>query len=197
MNVLGKKSLFQIAPFMFLAQYDVSKRLIIMPHNSFNRLSAEIGDPQDRKITIVNMTTRCGSTLLGQIMSRIPKTRSMSEPWSFVHIHRHFCCGLISMAEYKRLMRSVVRLLCKQEHSRDVDHIFIKTSTAMSPVFPTLKTLFPNATLIFNTRNFKPTFESMMQVGLGVPLIAYLSRKHFSVRMNWYLGFISIQFHSY
>ena len=153
---------------MFLAQYDVSKRLIIMPHNSFNRLSAEIGDPQDRKITIVNMTTRCGSTLLGQIMSRIPKTRSMSEPWSFVHIHRHFCCGLISMAEYKRLMRSVVRLLCKQEHSRNVDHIFIKTSTAMSPVFPTLKTLFPNATLIFNTRNFKPTFESMMQVGTAL-----------------------------
>ena len=166
----------------------MAEKLLIMPHSSFNRLATEVGDPQDRKVTFVNMTARCGSTLLGQIMSRIPKTRSMSEPWAFVHIHRHFRCGLISMVEYKRLVRSAVRLLCKQEQTREVEHIFMKTTTTNSPIFPTLKELFPNAKFVFNTRNFKPTFESLMQLGLGVPLIAHLLGKPFRVsviRVMW------------
>ena len=152
-----------------------------MPLSSFNRLAAEIGDPVDRKVTFVNMTARCGSTLLGQIMSRTPKTCAISEPWSLVHVHRHFVCRIISAAEYQRLVRSVVRLQCKRLHSRDIEHIFIKTTTNMSPVFPTLKEMFPTSKFIFNTRNFKPTFESIMQVGLGVPTIAILSGTAFKV----------------
>ena len=154
-----------------------------MPHSSFNRLAAEIDDLKENKVTFVNMTGRCGSTLLSQIMSKIPKTRSISEPWVLVHIHRHFRCGLISMPEYKRLARSAVRLLCKRGVSQDIERIFIKTQTHNSPIFPTLKELFPNAKFIFNTRNFKATFESLMQLGLGVPLITFLSGKQFWVRM--------------
>ena len=180
-RIFSRSSSFQVAPFLWIAQFDVAKKLVIMPHSSFNRLAAEIGDPRDRKVTFVNMTARCGSTLLGQIMTRTPETRSISEPWSFMHIHRHFRCGLFSTPEYKRLVRSVVRLQCKRERSRDVQHIFMKTTLGMSPVFPTLKELFPTAKFIFNTRNFKPTFESMMQIGLGVPMVAFLSRKPFWV----------------
>ena len=154
-----------------------------MPHSSFNRLAAEMGDLKGNKVTFVNMTARCGSTLLNQIMSKIPKTRSMSEPWVLVHIHRHFCCGLFSMAEYKRLARSAVRLLCKRGVSQDIEHIFMKNTNQHSPMFPTLKELFPNAKFIFNTRNFKATFESMMQLGLGMPLIAHLLGKPFCVSM--------------
>ena len=127
------------------------------------------------------MTARCGSTLLGQIMSRTPKTCAISEPWSFVHVHRHLVARIISEAEYKRLLRSVVRLQCKRVHSRDIDHIFIKTTTTNSPVFPILKEMFPTSKFIFNTRNFKPTFESIMQLGLGIPTIAVLSQKPFKV----------------
>ena len=156
-----------------------------MPHSSFNRLADETGpgSNRDKKLTFVNMTARCGSTLLGQIMSKIPKTRSMSEPWALVHIHRHFRYGLFSMAEFKRLARSAVRLLCKRGVSQDIEHIFMKTTTTNAPIFPTLKELFQKAKFIFNTRNFKPTFESMMQLGLGVPLIAHLSGKPFWVKM--------------
>ena len=112
---------------MFMAQYDLANKLVIMPHSSFNRLAAEMGDLNGNKVTFVNMTARCGSTLLNQIMSKIPKTRSMSEPWVLVHIHRHFRCGLFSMAEYKRLARSAVRLLCKRGVNQDIEHIFMKT----------------------------------------------------------------------
>ena len=152
-----------------MSQFLNAKKLVIMPQCSFNRLGAEVGDPTGRRITFVNMTARCGSTLLGQMISRTPKSRTMSEPWSLVHIHGHVNQRLISMSEYKRLLRNVVRLLCKPEHNRDFEHIFIKTTFIMSPAFPLLKEMFPHAKYIFNTRRFKPSLESAMQVTEGMP----------------------------
>ena len=145
-------------------QFFSAKKLVIMPHSSFNRLASEVGDPVDRKLTLVNMTARCGSTLLGQMMSRVPKMRAMSEPWSLLHVHGHFNCGRISMAEYKRLLRSMIRLLCKKENKKEIDHIFIKTTTLMSPAFPMLMEMFPFAKFLFNTRNFKPSLESWLNI---------------------------------
>ena len=177
-----------MSPFLWIAQYNLAKKLVIMPHSSLNRLAAEIDDLKGNKVTFVNMTARCGSTLLVQFMSKIPKTRCLSEPYALVNIHRHFRCGLFSMAEYKRLARSAVRLLCKREVSQDIEHIFMKTpgggNVGNSPIFPILKELFPNANFIFNTRNFKATFESMMQLGypLSSQLVAHLSGKPFWVR---------------
>ena len=88
-----------------------------------------------------------------------------------MHIHGHYNEGLISLAEYRRLLRSTVRLLCKPEKNRDVAHIFIKTTALMSPAFPMLKEMFPRATYIFNTRRFKPTVESIMQLTHGLPAL--------------------------
>ena len=142
-----------------------------MSHSSFNRLGAEVGDPVNLKLTFVNMTGRCGSTLLSQMIARTPKTHTMSEPWSLVHIHGHFNQRLISMAEYKRLLRNVVRLLCKPSMKQEVEHIFIKTTMLMSPAFPMLKDMFPKATFIFNTRRFKPSLESAMKLSMGEPVL--------------------------
>ncbi len=110
----------QMAPFIFIIQFFAAKKLVVMPHSSFHRLAAEVGDPQEdgRKLTFVNMTARCGSTLLSQMMSRVPKVRTMSEPWTLVHLHGHYVNRLIALAEYKRLLRSAIRLQCKKEHKR-------------------------------------------------------------------------------
>ena len=68
------------------------------------------------------------------------------------------------MTFYRRLLRSAVRLQCKPEKSRAVEHIFVKTVMYMSPAFPMLREMFPEAKFIFNTRGFKSTVESMMQL---------------------------------
>ena len=162
----------KMAPFIFIIQFFSAKKLIILPHSSFNRLAAEVGDPTNCKVTFVNMTARCGSTLLGQMIARTPKVLVMSEPWALVHMHGHYISKNISMAEYRRVLRSVVRLQCKREHGRDIEHIFIKTTMYMSPAFPMLKDMFPKAKFIFNTRGFQKTIESMMQVVKFQPLIA-------------------------
>ena len=69
------------------------------------------------------------------------------------------------MTEYKRLLRSVVQLQCKNEHTKEVDHIFLKTTACISPAFPMLQEMFPFAKFVFNTRNFKPTLESWIKLG--------------------------------
>ena len=65
---------------------------------------------------------------------------------------------------HRRLLRSAVRLQCKPEKNREVEHIFVKTVMYMSPAFPMLREMFPRAKFIFNTRGFKSTVESMMQL---------------------------------
>ena len=174
-----------------------------MSHSSFNRLGAEIGDPQNTRMTFVNMTARCGSTLLSQMISRTPKSKVMSEPWCLVHSHGHFMQGLLSMAEYKRLLRNLVRLQCKAGQEQNVDHIFIKTTMLMSPAFPILKKLFPEAVYIFNTRRFKQSLESSMQLFRGTsPLFNFtgaffkaiikmsLSINQWKICFNYLLGLL-------
>ena len=158
-----------------------------MPHSSLNQLAAEIGEaPFDRKLTIVNMTARCGSTLLGQIIARTPNTRVLSEPWALVHINCLLNCNKISKAEFKVLLRNVVRVLCNWEHNKHIKHVFIKATTFMAPAFPLLKEMFPSAKFIFNTRNFQPSFESYMQSVMAQPAVANLTGELSKVGGTWF-----------
>ena len=105
----------------------------------------------------------------------------MSEPWSLVHVHGLFNTKQLSMPEYQRLLRSVVRLQCKKEHKREVEHVFIKTTMFMAPAFPLLMEMFPKAKYIFNTRQWVPSVESYMQLAQFVPLLVYYTGVQFQV----------------
>ena len=105
----------------------------------------------------------------------------MSEPWSLVHVHGLFNTKKVSMPEYQRLLRSVVRLQCKREHGREVEHVFIKTTMFMAPAFPLLMEMFPKAKYIFNTRQWVPSVESYMQLAQFVPPLVYYTGAQFRV----------------
>ena len=38
----------KMAPFLFIIQFLAAKKLVILPHRSFNKLAAEVGDPTER-----------------------------------------------------------------------------------------------------------------------------------------------------
>ena len=54
---------------------------------------------------IVNMTARCGSTLIAQIMSEPPNSRSLSEPLGFDDIVRMLRHSKIELCEFERLIQ--------------------------------------------------------------------------------------------
>ncbi len=114
------------------------------------------------------MTARCGSTLVGQMLSRVPEVRVISEPWVFMHIHGFYVQRLISLPQYQRLLKSALRLQCKRER-HTCTHLFIKMSNFASPAFPILKQLFPDIQqanyhlldLLFSIKNIVLLFDSL------------------------------------
>ena len=54
-------------PFIPYAQTEFCRRLIVVPLCTFHRMSELIGDPKGQLIFLFN-TTRCGSTLLNQVL---------------------------------------------------------------------------------------------------------------------------------
>ncbi len=158
-----------------MKQYLTAKKLVVIPHSSFHRLAAEVGDPMADgrcKLTLINMTARCGSTLLCQMLNVVPKCRVMSEPWVFNQAHQHYINGDISMSELRLLVRSTMRLLCKPENDTQTEHIIIKVCTLTCPIFPMLSEMFPDANYIFNTRNLASTMASYMQIINTIPWMA-------------------------
>ena len=163
-----------VFPFLWVKQYLTAKKLVVIPHSTLHRLAAEVGDPTDRKLTLLNITCRCGSTLICQMINTVPRVRTMSEPWSFNHLHNHYVGGRIGYGDLRQLVQSAIRLQCKKENNTEIEHILIKMNAFASPIFPMLIEMYPNAKYIFNTRIPMGTMASYAQIVNHIPIIAKL-----------------------
>ncbi len=117
---------------MFISQYIKAKKLVVMPIESFHRLAGEIGEPK-MPVGVVNMTARCGSTLLAQMANRIPNTRSMSEPWATTNIDDLRGRGVISEQESKALLKSAFQVHCKVAPGEILYFILVKLNARQIP----------------------------------------------------------------
>ena len=147
-------------PFMFHGQYSHSRRLVVMQMESFHRMADELGDPRV-PVCLVNMTARCGSTLISQMMNRVPNVKSMSEPMALFQANRLFRSGVYNWDKTRRIIRSSIRLHCKVEPDSKVERIVIKMTPNTSPMFRTIHEFFPDIVLIFNSRHPKPSMISV------------------------------------
>ena len=57
-----------IGPYAFVNTFIAAEKLIFLPLKHFHRLASENGNPFNNniRITMIHMTARCGSTLLGR-----------------------------------------------------------------------------------------------------------------------------------
>ena len=150
-------------PFVFMAHYNEVKKLVIMSIDSFHRMADELGDPKV-PVCLVNMTARCGSTLVSQMMNRVPDTRSMSEPFALFQVNNHFRKRWFNGDQTRKMIQSCMRVHCKVEPSSKVRRIIIKMTPSTSPMFVIIHELFPKFDLIFNTRHPKPSILSLNKV---------------------------------
>lgn len=140
-------------PFLFMSQYKEAKRLIILPIPSFHRLAEEEIGPFKVPVTAINMTARCGSTLLCQMLSKVPKVKVLAEPFSLTYLHELMNNEMITKEENERLLRSAVRILCKLDKAEQVEHIIIKLTPLNAPQCKIMHQIFDkNFELVFNTR---------------------------------------------
>ncbi len=127
--------LFQNIPFVFAKKFLASKQLLIMPHSSLHRLADKIGDPahHGKRLTFIDNTSRCGSTLLSAMLNAVPGVRVMSEPWTVKLVYSMYVMGQISKPEFEALVKSSVRLLCKEEKKWPAEHYVIKNWNTTAP----------------------------------------------------------------
>ncbi len=149
--------------FLVIADFEQAKKLVIIPIKSFHRLADELGDPKV-PVAMTAMTTRCGSTLLTQMLNRVPGVRTMSEPWATVNIHELRSMGLVTPEESRKLIKSAIRLHCKIEPDSDVSQIFLKMTALNGPQFVDFGQLFPQFKFFFNTRHPVPSLKSLKTV---------------------------------
>ncbi len=150
-------------PFVFMAHYTQAKKLVIMPWESFHRMADELGNPKV-PVCLVNMTARCGSTLISQIMNRVPNVRSMSEPFALYKVSKFFRQGVFNYDQMRRMAQSCMRIHCKVEPDSNIERIVIKMTPNTSPMFVIFAELFPKFDLVFNTRHPKPSMLSVNKV---------------------------------
>ncbi len=72
-----------------MSLYNSAEKLLVLPLPEFHRLADQLGDPDGRvPVSALGMTARCGSTLLSQMLNRVPGTRSISEPMATVNVYQ-------------------------------------------------------------------------------------------------------------
>ncbi len=150
-------------PFVFIHQFRLAKKLVILPMDSFHRLGDELGDPSV-PVCLVNMTARCGSTLISQMVNRVPNVRSISEPMVLSQANNHFRKQWINYDQMRRLVQTCVRIQCKVEPGSNVERFVIKVTPSASPTTIVTAELFPQFKYIFNTRHPKPSSISLLKL---------------------------------
>ena len=151
------------SPFMFHEQFVKAERLLIASRDTIEALADEIGDPKE-KVTWLDMTGRCGSTLVCAMLSNVPNVRALSEPWILVHAQRLHVQGSLTRETYKKLLHTIIRILCKPDNERAVSHIFVKSTLHCNPQTELIHELYPDFKFMFITRHMKQAAESWRKV---------------------------------
>ena len=145
--------------FFHMAQFNRSTHVMKMPINIFHELAMRLGNPSI-PVSWISSTSRCGSTLLCQILENVPGTLLLSEPDAPTNIDYMTKIKTVSENERIKLITSAIRFLCKPSPS--ATRICIKTRGACASLMGDISKLFPDIRQIFMYRNCQETMTSLL-----------------------------------
>ena len=144
-------------PFLFAAQFLKGVNAIRMPITTFHSLARRLGDSSIPVMWLSN-TGRCGSTLLCQVFGSVPNTLVMAEPDAIWNIHYLKQSGDVEENDFRNILRSTVRVLCKPQVG--IQRVFIKPRSPCSSLMVDISEMFPEIEQWFLYRNFQETLLS-------------------------------------
>ncbi len=150
-------------PFLPIGIYYGCKQHIRVSMSTFHRMADEHGVPRV-KVGITLMTARSGSTLLNQIMNRVPGTRSLSEPHAVSNLWYLFSDGTIDFEEVRKRARGAVIVLAKTQTNSKVERVFMKLCPFGTPLCGILHEMFPDICFVLSTRHPLPSVISFRKV---------------------------------
>lgn len=151
-------------PFAFINQFFNSEKLLMMDHATLHSIADSIEDLQGNCV-IINNTGRCGSTLLCQMMKKVPKTKVMSEPWGLLFSHRLYIQNQLTWPEYEKLIETLTKLQFKASKNVKTDNYILKLPLMCSAMMKPIQDIFGSKIkIILSTRHPKPSMISFAKV---------------------------------
>ena len=181
-----------IGPFAWVNTFIAAEKLIFLPLNHFHHLAEESGNPlmNNLKVTIIHMTARCGSTLLGRRMriifgfsifshnlnanSDILKqniTLFLGQMFETIPKMRVMQEPYSFLHAWNLYLKGKVSLVeyekildstfrLQCKRENGINHILIKLNMSATPTLSYIKRRYPETTLLFNTRHPLPSLKS-------------------------------------
>ena len=121
-------------PFVWTTQFEASQELIILPLWSLIQLYVEDLPKTNLEIIMLFNSARCGSTLACQMFHKLPKTKSMSEPWIGTNLNTVLISGQLNCHDVNALVKACIYLQCKPSIKEPFERIIFKPSLTGSAI---------------------------------------------------------------
>ena len=154
--------------FVMLAQFELCIRVIKVPIKAFHRLADKVGDPTV-PVTWMTNTGRCGSTILCQVLEKVPGTLVICESDAPQNVYFLRKANLITDEEHDKLLQSTIRLLCIPRTG--VARICIKPRQICEGIMMTMSKLFPNFHHLFMYRNCRGFISGWLGIMISIPYL--------------------------
>ena len=147
------------SPFIRNTQFEYAQRLISISYEDLHKIADRIENPNKRLI-IIHYVSRCGSTLLCNLLSRLDNFVSLAEMDIFTHI-----CDLRNIWKYPdeetiKILDSCTRICCKFPDY----HYILKPRHTGICIGDWLYRLFPDSKTIFMYRNGEDVVKSYIRI---------------------------------
>lgn len=137
------------AAFVYMAQFDLAQRAIVLPLAVLEPLSAQVALPEN--IGILFSTGRCGSTLASRILAQIPEVWSLSEPDALENLA--FARFALPQERMVPLIRAATRLLFRPPEGRRISTFVIKPRAESVVQAPDYALALPQSRNVFMYRD--------------------------------------------
>ena len=129
-----------------------AKKLLVMPVSMMIEFADKLGPPKTN-LCFMFKTTRCGSTLLTQMLELSGKCVAMSEPTAMNDLSQLYKAKPDDV-KTEQFARSIISILCKpvSRPSENALYLVKVTSTSVA-LMPLLYKLYPDAKFLFMYRN--------------------------------------------
>ncbi|XP_005098279.1 uncharacterized protein LOC101847584 [Aplysia californica] len=180
--------------YLYQNQYHHAVNVITMPLASFHKMASDVGNPRI-PVTWLSCTARSGATLVSQMMHRIPGMLSLSEPDAITTLGFLYKKKLIQPSEYKQLLASCVRLLCKPDDRYSA--VFVKARPCTTSLVEDIAQVFPRFRYLFMYRNSVKSLMSNLSLLQQDPAPKALRFIMDSPVLSTFLPFVRSYFYYY
>ncbi|KAK0042121.1 hypothetical protein Bpfe_028456 [Biomphalaria pfeifferi] len=146
---------------LYQNQYLLAVNVITLPLAAFHKMASDVGNPRV-PVTWLGCTARSGSTLISQMMFRIPGMLVLAEPDAITTLGFLFKTKQIQQGEYNQLLASCVRLLCKPDDRFSA--VFIKARPCTTSLLEDIIQVFPRFRYLFMYRNSMKSLMSNLSI---------------------------------